>query len=384
MFLSLVFFVTGLLGFLTFTVVAAQYQWNRKVNFYLLILLLAASFRFFFNGIHILIPFPIDENIGMFFRSFGCAVFPCIYLYFKNLIEDKKNPSYVDLFHFVVPLLFGCSIFWIREYAPFLVLYYYFLFAGIALFYLFLSYVVLKDKFWTQELQGSSNNQQELLIRNWAFFFFVVCVLIILRLVITLFFDLWVATYSDGETCLWITAVVASVLFFKILLTDENLLHLAVKRDVKEKLALVFDDFWILSKPVSVDTEDLKLKYIVETKLLIYLQEMERMALKQLYFRTPSVSLSDFAVKLDIPKSHLIYIFKYHANVSFVEFKRIVQIYDSIDLIDEGYLQSKTLQSLSKKAGFSSYDPFLISFKEVTGVIPQEYEKINYNGFKSD
>lgn len=376
MFLSIVFFVTGLLGFLTFTVVATQYQWNRKVNFYLLILLFAASFRFFFNGVYVLIPSAMDENIKIFFRPFGCVIFPCIYLYFKNLIADKKNPSVGHLTHFVVPLFFGCSIFWIREHAPFLVLYYYFLFAGIALFYLFLSYVELKNKFWTQKLRTSVVNQQELLIQNWAFFFFIVCVLTILRLVITLFFDLWVATYSDGETCLWITAVVVCVLFFKILLTDESLIDFAVKREVKEKLALVFDDFWILSKPVSVDTEDLNLQYIVETKLLMYLQEMERMALKQLYFRTPSVSLSDFAVKLDIPKSHLIYIFKYHANVSFVEFKKIVQIYDSIDLIDEGYLQSKTLQSLSEKAGFSSYDPFLISFKEVTGVVPQEYEKM--------
>lgn len=376
MFLSIVFFVTGLLGFLTFTVVATQYQWNRKVNFYLLILLFAASFRFFFNGVYVLIPSAMDENIKIFFRPFGCAIFPCIYLYFKNLIADKKNPSAGHLTHFVVPLFFGCSIFWIREHAPFLMLYCYCLFAGIALFYLFLSYIELRGKLWTQKLQSSAVNQQESLIRSWAFFFFIVCGLTILRLVITLFFDLWVATYSDGETFLWITAVVICVLCFKILLTDENLLSFAVKREVKEKLALAFDDFWILSKPVSVDTEDLKLKYIVETKLLIYLQEMERMALKQLYFRTPSVSLSDFAVKLDIPKSHLIYIFKYHANVSFVEFKRIVQIYDSIDLIDEGYLQSKTLQSLSEKAGFSSYDPFLISFKEVTGVVPQEYEKM--------
>ncbi|GGA65527.1 hypothetical protein GCM10008015_02860 [Flavobacterium palustre] len=197
-----------------------------------------------------------------------------------------------------------------------------------------------------------------------------------MRLVITVFFDLWVATYSDGETCLWITAVVACVLFFKILLTDETLFTFAVNKEVKKKLDLVFDDFWILSHAVLVDNADLKLKCVVEEKLLIYLQEIERMVLKQLYFRTPSVSLSDFSARLNIPKSHLIYIFKYHATVSFVEFKRIIQIYDSVDMIDEGYLQSKTLQSLSKKAGFSAYDPFLISFKEITGVVPQEYEKM--------
>lgn len=377
MFLSVVFLITGLLGFLTITVVATQYQWNRKVNFYLLILLIAASFRFFFNGIHVLIPFPIDEKTGMFFRSFGCVIFPCIYLYFKNLIADKKNPSVVHLLHFVFPILFGSSLFWARENAPFLVLYYYFLFAGIALFYLYLSYRELRGEFWFQKLPKSNViHQEQLLIQNWAFFFFIIVVLAILRLVITLFFDLWVATYSDGQTCLWINAVAACVLFFKILLTDETLFTFAVNKEVKKKLDLVFDDFWILSHPALVDNEDLRLKGVVEEKLLIYLQEIERIVLKQLYFRTPSVSLGDFSVRLGIPKSHLIYIFKYHATVSFVEFKRIIQIYDSIDLINEGFLQSKTLQSLSKKAGFSSYDPFLISFKEITGVVPQEYEKM--------
>ncbi|RVT79605.1 AraC family transcriptional regulator [Flavobacterium sufflavum] len=380
MFLSVVYFVTGLLGFLTFTVVTTQYKWNRKVNFYLLVLLFACSLRFLFNGVHSLIPFSIDEKIGMVFRSFGCIVFPCIYLYFKNLIADKKSISINQLPHFIFPVLFGFSIFLVREYAPFLLFYFYFLFAGIALFYLFLSYVELRNKVWFKQSEANVIGREELLIRNWSVFFFAVCALTIFRLVITLFFDLWVAAYSDGRTCLWITATASCVLFFKLLLTDETLFNFNGrydKRKIAGDLELVFGDFWILSNQVLVDNiQDLKLKYIVEKKLLFYVCEIERMALKQFCFRNPSVSLGDFAFSLGIPKSHLIYFFKYHANVSFVEFKRMVQIYDSIDLIDEGYLQSKTLQSLSKKAGFSSYDPFLESFKEVTGVVPQEYEKM--------
>jgi len=378
MFLSVVFFVTGLLGFLTFTVVTTQYTWNRKVNFYLLILLFATSFRFFFNGIHVLIPFSVDEKFRMLFRFFGCALFPCIYLYFKNLIGNKKNPTVDQLPHFIVPVLFGISIFCIRELAPFLLLYFYFLFAGIALFYLVLTYIELRKKVWFKKSQMITD--EELLIRNWIIFFFTVCMLVVSRLVITLFFDLWVASYSDGKTCLWITAVVSCVLFFKILLTDETLFSFSqcnYKRKIKGSLGLVFDDFWILTNEVSADNiQDLQLKERIDQNLMFYIQEVEKMALEHFYFRNPSVTLGDFAIKLGIPKNHLIYLFKYHANVSFVEFKRIVQIYDSIGLIEEGYLDSKTLKSLSKKAGFSSYDPFLLSFKEITGVVPQEYEKM--------
>lgn len=377
MFLSVVFFVTGLLGFLTFTVVTTQYTWNRKVNFYLLVLLFATSFRFFFNGIHVLISFSVDENIKMIFRSFGCALFPCIYLYFKSLIGNKKNPTVDQLPHFIVPALFGISIFWIRELAPFLLLY--FLFAGIGLFYLVLTYIELRKKVWFKKSKVSVTDE-ELLIRNWTIFFFTVCMLVVLRLVITLFFDLWVAAYSDGKTCLWITAIISCALFFRILLTDETLFSFSdynYERKIQGSLGFVFDDFWILTNEVSANNiQDLKLKERIDQNLIFYIQEVEKMALEHFCFRSPSVTLGDFAIKLGIPKSHLIYLFKYHANVSFVEFKRIVQIYDSIGLIEEGYLKSKTLKSLSKKAGFSSYDPFLLSFKEITGVVPQEYEKM--------
>ncbi len=379
-FFSVVFFVAGLLGFLTFTVVATQYKWNKKVNFYLLVLFLVVSFRFFFNGIHLLVSFSIDESLKLAFRSFGCVFFPCIYLYFKNLIAEKKNPSINELRHFIVPLMFGLSLFWTRENAPDLLICFYFLFAGIALFYLFLSYVELRNKVWFKKSATTVVDKQKLLIRNWTLFFFALCTLSIFRLVISLFFDLWVADYSDGTTCLWINAIVSCVLFFKILYTDATLFSFSDYNDeieINEDSELVFDDFWILSNAVSItNIQDLKLKNEMEKKRLIYIRQIERLSLEHFYFRNPSISLSDLAIKLGIPISHLMYLFKYQATISFVEFKRMVQIYDSIGLIKEGYLKSKTLKSLSKKAGFSSYDPFLISFKEITGVVPQQYNEM--------
>jgi AraC-like DNA-binding protein len=380
MFLSVVYFITGLLGFLTFTVMITQYKTNRKVNFYFLVLLLFTSIRFFFNGVEVLVSFSIDKTVVLILRSFGCAVFPCIYLYFRNLIIDKKDFGLGDLRFFSIPVLFGFANLLSHEYTAFLHVYFYFLFSGISLFYLLLVYFELKNKVWFNNSQMSIVDDQKKLIRNWTIFFFAVCVLSILRLLFTLFLDIWVAGYSDGTTYLWMTAIISCVLFFKVLFTPDVLHSYPVRAynlKNKECYDFVFNDFWILSNEVVIhNREDLKLKERVELNLLNYIHEVEWMALKRLCFREPSVSLGDFAIKLGIPKTHLIYLFKYHAIVSFVEFKKAVQIYDSIGLIEEGYLQSKTLKSLSKKTGFSSYDPFLISFKEVTGVVPQEYEKM--------
>ena len=86
--------------------------------------------------------------------------------------------------------------------------------------------------------------------------------------------------------------------------------------------------------------------------------------------------MGDFAIKLGMPKNHLIYFFKYHANVSFVGFKKIVQIHDAINLIEKNYLESNSLALLAKKVGFSSCDLFFDNFKEITGVFPKEYNKL--------
>lgn len=380
MFLSIVFFITGLLGFLTVIVMISQYKTNRKVNFYLLVVFLFVSCRFFISGIHILIPFSIDGNLIIVFQSFICAIFSCIYLYFNSLFADKKNIVKDDLYHFVIPVLFGFLNIFVRKYIPFLHFYVYFLFSGIVLFYMFLSYVALKNKVWFRHSGGAIVDKEKILLRNWTLFFFSVCVLCVIRLLGTLFLDVYVAGYSNGLSYLWVSAVLSCVLFFKILLTPDMLLSypdIGYRSNSRKSDELFFDDFWILTdEEVVVNDEDWYLKEIMGLNLLSYLHEIERMALEQLCFREVSFSLGDFALKLGIPKNHLIYLFKYHAIVSFVEFKKAVQIYDSIGLIEQGFLKSNTLDSLSKKTGFSSYSPFLTSFTEVTGVVPQEYENM--------
>jgi AraC-like DNA-binding protein len=83
--------------------------------------------------------------------------------------------------------------------------------------------------------------------------------------------------------------------------------------------------------------------------------------------------VADLANYLNIPKSHLIYVFKYHSNISFIDFKKIIRIQKSTLLISEGYLKVNTFESLAAEVGFSTYSAFFKSFKSIIGVSPQEY-----------
>jgi AraC-like DNA-binding protein len=49
----------------------------------------------------------------------------------------------------------------------------------------------------------------------------------------------------------------------------------------------------------------------------------------------------------------------------------VVRIIDAVNLIETNYLNVNTLDSLARKVGFSSYNTFFTSFKEITGNTPR-------------
>ena len=55
------------------------------------------------------------------------------------------------------------------------------------------------------------------------------------------------------------------------------------------------------------------------------------------------------------------------------DFKKIIRIQKSIELLNNGYLKNSTFDSLANETGFSSYSSFYKSFKNNIGKSPQEY-----------
>jgi transcriptional regulator GlxA family with amidase domain len=76
---------------------------------------------------------------------------------------------------------------------------------------------------------------------------------------------------------------------------------------------------------------------------------------------------------MKIPKSHVLFLFKYYSKISFNEFKRNLRIKKAMQLIQEGYLASDTMETLALEVGFSTYSSFFKNFKEITKLAPQEY-----------
>ena len=130
---------------------------------------------------------------------------------------------------------------------------------------------------------------------------------------------------------------------------------------------------WILKDAVTSSLQDAKLSQLVNTKIVSYLNEIEKFIINETPFRSPKYSVYNLANNLSIPSSHLAYIFKYHCKMSFTEYKNHYRIEDALKLINEGFLDSKTFEGLAEKVGYVSYNPFFTSFKKQTNYSPKVY-----------
>lgn len=183
-----------------------------------------------------------------------------------------------------------------------------------------------------------------------------------------------------GYSYQWISAVIWLIILLKILISPEILYgYNALQKKISENrnVSLVLKDIWTISPTVVLNnSQHLILKEKIDQNILDYIREIENISFKFEMFRNSKMTITDLANKLNIPKSHISYLFKYHATISFSEYKKVIRIHDAIKHIELNYLKNNTLDSLSKKVGFTSYNPFFTSFKEIAGVSPLEYYKM--------
>jgi AraC-like DNA-binding protein len=192
-----------------------------------------------------------------------------------------------------------------------------------------------------------------------------------------MFYELMNKSNIIGSNYLWISALIWLVLLIKILISPEILYgynSLRKKIDTNRIDNLNLKSIWETYPKISINnTQHLQLKEKIDLNILNYIEDIEGMSIGEKIFRDPNIKIIDIAHKLNVPKSHIVYIFKYHSKISFSEYKKAIRIQDAIQLINEDYFKENTLDYLSKKVGFTSYNTFFTSFKEISGSSPLEY-----------
>jgi len=185
--------------------------------------------------------------------------------------------------------------------------------------------------------------------------------------------------FINQNKFLWVGAIIWIVMYVKILYSPDFLYGYEVfQNKIKEykKNNIIFDNIWIMdsSKPLT-NIQDTVLKIKIASQIENYVLEMENLALNTNLFFAVNFKTMDLAIQLNIPKSHVLYIFKYHASINFADFKKIIRIQKTILLIEEGFLNNNKMEALAVRTGFTSYSSFFKSFKSITGLSPYEYCK---------
>jgi AraC-like DNA-binding protein len=306
----------------------------------------------------------------------------CTYLYFRDLVNNRKWHS-KDAIHLIVPTiivaLFAFNVHFHFAQDRTIRIVYVTLLTLCYLTYNFFSYRLLHRNIWSKKSSPQFLDKQAKAIKSWTLYFYVA--IVVLGLMIILVFITNDFNYNSAGNKYQVT--IASLFwlgfFIKLLATPELLYgydFMKIKIETHKNAEVVLDTVWLLdTTPEITNQKDLKIASSVATNLNNYIHQIESISFHTQTFRNPTLTVKDFAKKLDLPSVHLLFVFKYHCSLSFVEYKKMVRIHDAIKLLKNNFLKNSTLESLAMEVGFSSYKPFYNSFKAITGITPQEYSK---------
>ena len=373
----------GILGIITSFILSINHKTNRKVNLYFILFLLVYSLNLFLNAFYY-----FNENLSptVLYRPFLLIVIPSVYLYLKNLILNTKKYNPKELYQFIFPILLACfsSInFHYKILGQYSSYYMFFVFCSFVLVYLFSGILLFKNSVWSNKKIDLIVFNKNRNIKKWLDFLFIIFVLCTIRVLLTAFLDLFYVGINFGQNTMWITCCFIVMLLIKIwtspnILYGYNALYEKVKYEKFSKLSL--NEIWILTPICNIkNIQDKALKENVYINLKKQINRIEKIAMKDKWFRNNKFSKSELAEKLNIPKSHINFIFKYHSKLSYTEFVNKARTFDAIELIESGYLSTHKMDSLALKVGYMSYNPFFLTFKDITGVSPMEYNKLKNN-----
>ena len=369
---DLLFILNGTLGLVCVLLVVLSIKKNIAVNIYLALILLAASTRLILRGY-----IELTHNTALFTmlsrNDFFLIALPLPYFYFRNLVFKKSTFKSSYLIHFLLPVLLTIE----SNYHPFEELFSVevnylvkSLLISTVVYYIVVSFFLIRKSFWRKLAVIEFKTEQETLLKNWTIVFYIAFLTTAMKVIDDQLF-LTETDFLSENFFTWISWLVV----FVMILSSPTIISVYITKisSPREESSSLPSNWRLKSIQKISNAQDILLSEKIYAELDVYFKHIDQFVQNGHFFRQSGLSVNDLAVKLKMPKSHLSFIFKYHSSISFTDFKKLIRIQDAITLIDDGYLKTNTFESLSKEVGFSTYNTFYISFKEITRKAPQEY-----------
>lgn len=375
---SIFLLFTSIVGISVLSIMLFSIKSNKLINLFLILIIIMTCSRFILFGTYNLGIQGYSKDFNGPIKSLLIFNIPFWYLYFKSLVKDNNIFSKTDLCHLVLPFIFSIYIFTMFEMGyendAYFRLFNFIFLVLLSVFYGVKSFQLLNNHLWNIPEKEQSAHQK--LMRKWTIFIYVLTLFLIVRLIVSFTFEFYSFQSLTGETLILIQSIAWMITFLKIIISPEILygvpkLHEKINSLYNKSVAI--HPFWRIHQNSKHTEKDKVIKSKIDVKIINYIKEIEFFAVNQHYFRNQKITIGDLAHEMNIPLSHLIYLFQYHCQLTFTEYKTIIKIEDAKQLIESGFLTINTLESLAIEVGFSSYNPFFTAFKKLVGMSPNDY-----------
>lgn len=361
MFVNGLFVTTILIGSLLILIMLLSGRTNLKVNLYLILLL----FQLILHRIVILYFSTnlYDVSISDKYPAILSIMFlPCWYLYIRTLVSMQIQ-FYKDLTHFIIPFFIALTSLVLFE-TPFQ-----YNIIAVTIFGLYYSVIIfrfikgrtdaflLKDKF----------------LERWVYILYFVFLTIyfsglILKFSSKVDSDQWLMDFYILTSIIWLLVFLYIFLNPIIMYGRISLIQNLVKQENNTR-------FWKFDTSKQVAKKQQYIQNILKENIPDLIYKIIALQADDKLIKEHDFSVDFIASQLAIPKSHVRYLFNYHCLYQGIDYINLVKVLKSMRLITIGYLEYKTIDSLSLECGFNSRITFFNNFKKLNGISPKAFAK---------
>ncbi len=182
--------------------------------------------------------------------------------------------------------------------------------------------------------------------------------------------DFVYATFPHLKSIIHLLMCIQFFLHPEILYGPQRVPKPVLEADQPHAIKPVFN--WLSSPKEIKNKLDLELSDKFNSRINEIIRKLESKTAMNLIVKNPDMNATAFAEKLNIPRTYLQYFFKYHSDISFVQYRSKIRVDYAIEKMQDDYLSKNTMDALAKECGFSSYNPFYAAFKMEMGAGPSE------------
>lgn len=369
MILNFISFFVGILLLIFLPIIINKGRLQGKMNNYFFVIIALAGMQRFIYG---LINFGIISDFNFRINTIlilGFFLPPLFLIFSSNLLYQpttvKKEITLFSISILIVVLIIAFQL--DKKINQVLFLVYSTIYLGLLINIYYNSFRIKKNIKEVAQLKT---------IKNWSILIFLLFVIIYLlsnfifysfndipnKLILNKFYNL--------SSIIWLI-VILYLLMNPITLYGKKSLLKTLNKSILNEVQV-----WNSSKKILTEIIDVEIEKKVNPNLEKILFDINAFETDLFNDFKKIPSLKELSLILGYPQSHLKYIFKYYNNYSYSEYVTVLKIKYSIQLIEMGYLNSHTIDSLSEKCLFNSRITFYNNFIKLVGYSTTDYHLI--------